>query len=99
MGAPLGAIDGARAILVPRSRFAPVKTTDDLLVLRSDAYTISEGDGRVSPAFADPAAPPVVSLDPEHYRTVPDLERRFPAGPPSLRAARALTVHGDVTFG
>ena len=35
MGAAIGAIDGARALHVPRSRFAPVKTTDDLLVVRS----------------------------------------------------------------
>ena len=34
---------------VPRSRFAPVKTTDDLLVLRSDVYELAE-DGRVAAA-------------------------------------------------
>jgi hypothetical protein len=28
--------------VVPRSRFAPVKTCNDLLVLRSDCYTIAE---------------------------------------------------------
>lgn len=27
---------------VPRSRFAPVKTTNDLLILRSDVYKIAE---------------------------------------------------------
>ncbi len=31
MGAAIGSIPGARALHVPRSRFAPVKTTDDLL--------------------------------------------------------------------
>jgi UTP--glucose-1-phosphate uridylyltransferase len=96
MGAAIGALDGARAVLVPRARFAPVKTTDDLLVVRSDAYTLN-GDGRLAPAFAGP--PPVVALDPDHYKLLPDLERRFPHGPPSLRAARSLTVHGDVAFG
>lgn len=30
--------DGAGAVVVPRSRFAPVKTTNDLFCLRSDAY-------------------------------------------------------------
>ena len=96
MGAAIGAIDGARAVLVPRTRFAPVKTIDDLLLIRSDAYAL-DGHGHVSPTFDGP--PPVVALDPKHYTSLADLERRFPHGPPSLRAARSLTVHGAVTFG
>jgi UTP--glucose-1-phosphate uridylyltransferase len=96
MGAAIGAIEGARAVAVPRSRFAPVKTTDDLLVVRSDAYSLTD-DGRMQPAFA--GEPPVVALDPEYYKLLPEAERRFPAGPPSLRRCRRLTVHGDVTFG
>jgi UTP--glucose-1-phosphate uridylyltransferase len=96
MGAAIGAIDGARAVLVPRTRFAPVKTTDDLLLIRSNAYILND-DGRVSPAFDGP--PPVVALDPQHYKSLADLERYFPHGAPSLRAARSLTVHGEVTFG
>lgn len=96
MGAALGAIDGARAVLVPRTRFAPVKTTDDLLVLRSDAYTLTD-DGHVEPTYDGP--PPVVTLDPKHYRSLPDLEAHFPHGAPSLQNARRLTVDGDVSFG
>ncbi len=96
MGAAIGAIEGARAIEVPRTRFAPVKTTDDLLVVRSDAWELGE-DGRMTPAFD--GAPPNVALDPDHYRHLDGLEARFPAGPPSLRACRRLTVHGDVAFG
>lgn len=96
MGAALGAIDGARAVLVPRTRFAPVKTTDDLLVLRSDAYTLTD-DGHVEPTYDGP--PPVVALDPKHYKSLPDLEARFPHGAPSLRNAQRLTVEGDVSFG
>jgi UTP--glucose-1-phosphate uridylyltransferase len=96
MGAAIGAIDGARAVLVPRTRFAPVKTTDDLLLIRSDAYALHD-DGHVAPTFIGP--PPVVALDPKYYKSLADLERRFPHGPPSLRAARSLTVHGAVTFG
>jgi UTP--glucose-1-phosphate uridylyltransferase len=96
MGAAVGAIPGARAVQVPRSRFAPVKTTDDLLVVRSDAYTCTDA-GELAPAFA--GDPPVVALDPDTYKLLPEAERRFPAGPPSLRACRRLTVRGDVTFG
>jgi UTP--glucose-1-phosphate uridylyltransferase len=96
MGAALGAIDGARAVLVPRTRFAPVKTTDDLLLVRSDAYAIDDA-GHVAPTFD--GAPPVVALAPEYYKSLPDMEARFPHGPPSLREARSLTVTADVTFG
>merc|ERR1711972_991246 len=37
MGAAISCFEGASAIVVPRERFAPVKTTNDLLALRSDA--------------------------------------------------------------
>jgi UTP--glucose-1-phosphate uridylyltransferase len=96
MGAAIGAIDGARAVWVPRTRFAPVKTTDDLLVVRSDAYALT-GDGRMQPTFD--GDPPVVTLDPAHFRQLEPFEQRFPAGAPSLRRCTALTVEGDVRFG
>ena len=41
MGAAIGSFTGAALLRVPRTRFAPVKTTDDLLLLRSDAYRLS----------------------------------------------------------
>ncbi len=96
MGAAIGSIPGARAMLVPRSRFAPVKTTDDLLVVRSDAYELT-GDGRMRPTFDGPG--PVVTLDKDYYDLLPDFERRFPAGVPSLRRCGRFEVEGDVTFG
>ncbi len=96
MGAAIGSIPGARPVLVPRTRFATVKTTDDLLVVRSDAYELA-GDGRMVPTFDGPG--PVVTLDPERFRLMPDFEQRFPAGAPSLRRSARLQVEGDVTFG
>ena len=41
---------------------------------------------------------PYVELDSEFYKLLDDFERRFPEGPPSLREAERLLVHGDVTF-
>ncbi|HEY3955502.1 MAG TPA: UTP--glucose-1-phosphate uridylyltransferase [Streptosporangiaceae bacterium] len=96
MGAAIAAIPGARAVGVPRSRFAPVKTTNDLLVVRSDAYDLT-AFGQMRPSFDGPA--PVVSLDAGFYKLLPDFEQRFPAGPPSLRHCRRLEVDGDVSFG
>jgi UTP--glucose-1-phosphate uridylyltransferase len=96
MGAAIGAIEGARALHVPRTRFAPVKTTDDLLLVRSDAYVL-DGDGGLEPVFA--GDPPFIALDPAHYKLLASFEERFPDGAPHLRAARALRVQGDVRFG
>ncbi len=96
MGAAIDVFEGARAVCVPRSRLAPVKTTNDLLVLRSDAYDLDE-HGAVTPTRAD--GDPVVDLDPDHFKLLDDFEARFSAGPPSLRECDRLTVVGDVTFG
>jgi UTP--glucose-1-phosphate uridylyltransferase len=96
MGAAIGSIPGARAVHVPRSRFAPVKTTDDLLLVRSDAYELTS-DGQMRPRFS--GQEPVVTLDENYYRLLPDFEQRFPAGAPSLRRCGRFEVEGDVTFG
>jgi UTP--glucose-1-phosphate uridylyltransferase len=98
MGAAIGSFPGAALLQVPRTRFAPVKTTDDLLVLRSDVYEISQ-DLEVEPATGLSNGLPYVDLDKRYYKLIDDFERRFPDGPPSLREAERLVVHGDVTFG
>jgi UTP--glucose-1-phosphate uridylyltransferase len=95
MGAAIGVFEGAAALRVPRTRFAPVKTTNQLLVVRSDAYELAE-DWTVV-AAADPL--PHVVLDSDYYKLIGDFDARFPAGPPSLRECRRLEVSGDVTFG
>jgi UTP--glucose-1-phosphate uridylyltransferase len=96
MGAAVGSIPGARAVHVPRSRFAPVKTTNDLLVVWSDAYELTE-DGQMASTVDGPG--PVVTLDDDHFKLVPDFAARFPEGAPSLRRCERLRVEGDVTFG
>jgi UTP--glucose-1-phosphate uridylyltransferase len=97
MGAAIDVFDGARAIRVPRRRFAPVKTTSDLLALRSDAYVVTD-DFRVEPAEGRDG-PPVVDLADDHYKLLRDFEAHFPSGAPSLVACDRLTVKGDVEFG
>jgi UTP--glucose-1-phosphate uridylyltransferase len=98
MGAAIGSFDGASLLLVPRTRFVPVKTTDDLLVLRSDVYALSD-DLEVKPVPERADDLPFVELDRRFYKLLDQFEQRFPNGPPSLREAERLVVHGDVTFG
>jgi UTP--glucose-1-phosphate uridylyltransferase len=99
MGAAIDVFEGAAAVRVPRERFAPVKTTNDLLVVRSDAYVLTE-DARVvvSPERSGEGLP-LVELDGAHFKLLRDFDERFPAGPPSLVECERLTVKGDVLFG
>jgi UTP--glucose-1-phosphate uridylyltransferase len=97
MGAAIGSFSGAQLLQVPRTRFVPVKTTDDLLLLRSDVYTLTD-DYEVLPALGSADALPYVQLDKHYYGMIDAFEDRFPGGPPSLVEAERLVVHGDVTF-
>ncbi len=95
MGAAIEVFEGATAIVVGRDRFLPVKTTNDLLLLRSDAYSLDD-DGALRLAVRKA---PVIELDPSFYKTMADFDARFPHGAPSLREASSLTVKGDWIFG
>jgi UTP--glucose-1-phosphate uridylyltransferase len=97
MGAAIESFEGASLLLVPRSRFVPVKTTDDLLVMRSDVYSVTD-ELEVEPIEERRGRLPFVELDKRVYRLIDEFEARFPDGPPSLREAERLVVHGDVTF-
>jgi UTP--glucose-1-phosphate uridylyltransferase len=97
MGAAIDVFDGAQAIRVGRERFAPVKTTNDLLALRSDAFELHD-DGRIVLAPRRTSAP-LVDLDPDHFKLVRDFDERFAAGAPSLVDCESLAVRGDVAFG
>jgi len=94
MGAAIEVFEGAQLIEVGRDRFVPVKTTNDLLVLRSDVYEI--GPGFVLDQVATDI--PYIELDDDYYKLVSEFDKRFPEGAPSLRKASALKVEGDWTF-
>jgi UTP--glucose-1-phosphate uridylyltransferase len=98
MGAAVGVFDGAQPLRVPRSRFSPVKTTEDLLALRSDAYVLQD-DARVELDSRRSGTPPVIDLDDDHFKRLADFDARFECGAPSLVDAERLAVEGDVSFG
>ena len=95
MGAAIEIFEDSTVIEVGRDRFVPVKTTNDLLVLRSDVYEIRSDFvlDRIGPQL------PVVQLDPAHYAMITEFDKRFPQGAPSLQKATSLRVDGDWTFG
>ena len=94
MGTAIEVFEGSEALLVPRTRFRPVKTTNDLLVVRSDFFSLDESYHVVA---ARPGPEPYVDLD-SAYRFVPGFDARFPYGPPSLAECTSLRVIGDPVF-
>ena len=94
MGAAIEVFAGAQILRVPRTRFAPVKTTGDLLALWSDRYRL-EPDGQVVPN-TDRAL--TIELDQRHFQTIEAFRARFPQGAPSLLEAESLSVSGDIVF-
>lgn len=94
MGSAIECFADAGAIVVPRTRFAPVKTCSDLFVLRSDAYELTKE------SVVQLKAPqlPQVKLDDKHYKLVDKMEALV-AAPPSLIGCKALTVAGAVKMG
>lgn len=96
MGAAIQCFPDSGAVIVPRTRFAPVKTTADLLALRSDAYRVTE-DWRMVLAEGR-EQPPAITLDSTHYGRVEQLDEKLADGVPSLKRCRELEVRGAVKF-
>ena len=98
MGAAIECFARSGAVVVPRGRFAPVKTTSDLLALRSDAYRVT-GDFRLVLDESRRGQPPVIDLDSRFYKLLPGFEKGFQGGIPSLVNCESLKVSGALTFG
>jgi UDP-N-acetylglucosamine pyrophosphorylase len=97
MGAAIECFPDTGAVVVPRSRFAPVKTTADLLAVRSDAYEVTD-DFRLQLVASRAGVPPVVELDGKFYKTMGAFEPLFAEGAPSLVQCSGLKVTGRVAF-
>lgn len=94
MGAAIEVFPGATAIVVGRDRFLPVKTTNELLLLRSDVFAVDES-GQLAQQVEQL---PTIDLDPRYFKKVADFEARFAEGIPSLKDAASLRVSGDWSF-
>lgn len=95
MGAAIECFAGASAIVVPRTRFAPVKKCNDLLLLRSDAYVITD-DYRIALNPECGGVAPSMNIDSKKYKMVHQLETACVGGIPSLVACKRLTIKGKV---
>lgn len=93
MGSAVALFEGARILEVGRERFVPVKSTADLLLLRSDVFVLDEDNRLVQQTKSRPT----VTLDEKFFKRYDQFEKRVKAVP-SLRNARSLTVTGDVSI-
>ena len=101
MGAAISLFDGTAAVEVPRTRFYPIKTCNDLLIVRSDCFVYTDNDDlQINPARDRTRQPDAaeVRLDPKFYKKIEDLNERFADGIPSLVDCDSLTIEGDVKF-
>jgi len=96
MGAAISCFEGAIAIQIPRTRFAPVKKCDDLIALRSDAYVLTE-DFRIELAPERAGVPPTIKLD-DLYKFVDAMDTLIPNGVPSLVGCKSMKVQGSLEF-
>jgi UDP-N-acetylglucosamine pyrophosphorylase len=94
MGSAIECFDNSAAIEVPRTRFAPVKTSSDLFALRSDAYHITDK----STICLSSENAPFVKLDDKYYKLVDQMES-MTESVPSLVKCSSLIVQGPVVFG
>ncbi|OAF70629.1 hypothetical protein A3Q56_01605 [Intoshia linei] len=96
IGSGIKCFNNVIGINVPRSRFLPVKTTSDLLLLMSDLYVISHGTLVINPERQF-LTNPLIKLG-EDFKTVRQFSERF-SEIPKISELDHLTVSGNVTFG
>ncbi|PWN41508.1 putative UTP-glucose-1-phosphate uridylyltransferase [Ceraceosorus guamensis] len=96
VGAAIKHFRGAKGVNVPRSRFLPVKSTGDLLLITSDLYTLEHGKLLMS-ASRQFTQTPVIKLG-DTFKKVANFQKRFKTIP-NIADLDHLTVSGDVVFG
>ncbi|XP_078505559.1 UTP--glucose-1-phosphate uridylyltransferase isoform X2 [Lissotriton helveticus] len=96
VGAAIKSFENSMGINVPRSRFLPVKTSSDLLLVMSNLYSLNAGSLTMSEKREFPSVP-LVKLG-SSFTKVQDYLKRFESIPDMLELDH-LTVSGDVTFG
>lgn len=98
IGAALHSFENSICIRVPRSRFLPVKKTQDLLLVMSNLYDLNNGTLLMNPNRRLQTVP-LVKLDDVHFGKVHDFMSRFDTTTPDMLNLDHLKVSGDVTFG
>ncbi|KAF8622650.1 hypothetical protein AX15_006761 [Amanita polypyramis BW_CC] len=95
-GAAIKHFRNAHGINVPRKRFLPVKSCSDLLLIKSDIYSLEHGQLIINPNRMFETTP-VIKLG-DHFKKISQFQKRFRTIPKIIELDH-LTVTGDVNFG
>jgi len=95
-GAAIKHFKNAHGINVPRKRFLPVKSCSDLLLIKSDIYSLRHGQLVINENRMFETTP-VIKLG-DHFKKIQQFQRRFKKIPHIIELDH-LTVTGDVYFG
>jgi UTP--glucose-1-phosphate uridylyltransferase len=95
VGAAIRHFKNAHGVNVPRKRFLPVKTCSDLMLVKSDLYTLQHGQLVMDTNRLGEA--PLIKLG-SNFKKVSSFQGRIPSIPKILDLDH-LTITGDVTFG
>ncbi|ETW80825.1 hypothetical protein HETIRDRAFT_440489 [Heterobasidion irregulare TC 32-1] len=95
-GAAIKHFRNAHGINVPRSRFLPVKSCSDLLLIKSDIYSLEHGQLVINENRMFETTP-VIKLG-DHFKKIQQFQKRFKKIPKIIELDH-LTVTGDVYFG
>ena len=95
VGAAIRHFKGAHGVVVPRSRFLPVKTCSDLLLVKSDLFYLEHGALVLDPT-RDGFSNPLIKLF--SFQESQWIQSRIPYIPKILELDH-LTITGNVTIG
>jgi len=95
VGAAIRHFKNAHGVNVPRKRFLPVKTCSDLLLVKSDLYSLKHGQLNIDQARFGPA--PLIKLGTD-FKKVSDFQKRIPSIPKIIELDH-LTITGAVNLG
>jgi UTP--glucose-1-phosphate uridylyltransferase len=95
VGAAIKHFGNAHGVNVPRRRFLPVKTCSDLMLVKSDLYTVKHGQLQMSTGrFGDA---PLIKLGSD-FKKVSDFQKHIPSIPKIIELDH-LTITGAVNLG
>ncbi|ROW01482.1 hypothetical protein VSDG_02267 [Cytospora chrysosperma] len=95
VGAAIRHFKNAHGVNVPRRRFLPVKTCSDLMLVKSDLYTVKHGQLQMSASrFGDA---PLIKLGGD-FKKVSDFQKHIPSIPKIIELDH-LTITGAVNLG
>lgn len=95
VGAAIRHFKNAHGVNVPRKRFLPVKTCSDLMLVKSDLYSLKHGQLVLDQSRFGPA--PLIKLGTD-FKKVSDFQKRIPSIPKILELDH-LTITGAVNLG